>query len=97
MKIEPVGHRILIKLDAAENISKGGIHLGDDQRREQRGMESGVVVALGPTAYADFSGEPWVKVGDTVNFKRYEGDYKEVDGEHFRILNDEDILCKTTK
>lgn len=96
MKIHPAGHRVLIKLDVVEEKSEGGIIINsnpDSMKGEQQGVEAGTVVSLGPTAYKDFTGEAWCKVGDRVNFKRYEGVYKEVDDEHYRIVNDEDIFA----
>lgn len=93
-KIHPAGHRVLIKLDPVVETSKGGIIIssGKDQKRESQGMETGEVLELGPTAYKDF-GEAWVKVGDKVKFKRYEGVYEEVGEVGYRILNDDDIFA----
>lgn len=102
--LEPVGHRILVKTKKVEEKSVGGIIIPSDTRtREQRGMEEGEVVALGPNAYKAFDdGTPWVKVGDIVKFQRYEGiliieNEDKPDEVHFRILNDDDIFCKVTK
>jgi len=97
----PVGHRILVKTKKVEEKSVGGIIIPTDvTKKEQRGMEEGEVIAVGPNAYKAFDdGTPWVAVGDTVKFQRYEGiliiDNEGKDDEvHYRILNDDDVFCK---
>lgn len=102
MNLLPAGHRVLIKLDpvSGEKVekSKGGIIVNvspeEEVLRQQQGTEAGTVIALGKSAYMDFTGDPWVKVGDRVRFRRYEGVYIEDGEDHYRILNDEDIFAK---
>ena len=93
--IKPVGHRVLVKPEIVEEVSKGGIILAPTARdAEQRGVMTGEVVAVGPQAWDGFSdGKPWAEVGDRVVFERYGGlaVTDEEDGLEYRIMNDEDI------
>ena len=69
----------------------------DDFEREREFQEVGTVVALGPSAYnMSHHGDPWVKVGDTVLYKKYEGKQLKDDktGKLYRIINDEDVMAK---
>ena len=102
--LEPAGYRILLEMKVVENVSEGGIIMATklESRREQAAMEEGTVVAIGPTAYLGTDGEPWIKVGDVVKYKRYEGviiTERDDDGKeyHYRILNDDDVYCKVKK
>ena len=95
-KYLPTGHRVLIKVKNTEKKSQGGIILTEKTReRETAGAVEGTVVALGPTAYEDFTGEPWVSVGDQVMFRRYEGVVIMEDDEEivYRVVNDDDIYA----
>lgn len=92
----PFGHYVLLKLTKYDNVSKGGIVLGTvtQEKREQDGQEVGEVMEFGPTAYMGFSGfegpEAWgIKIGDIVEFKRYEGKKCELPGyELFHYIPD---------
>ena len=107
MAIKPILHRIIVKQDKLEEkdsafqaARRAGIVLVEDERkREQAAIDSGTVVAVGPTAFKDFGAEtPPIKVGDQVVFARYGG--KAVTDpatkEDFVALNDEDIIAVTT-
>ncbi len=70
-----------------------GIHVELD-KREQKAVEHGHVVQVGPTAFKAFGREPDIlKVGDKVSFAKYAGKEIKINGETLLILNDEDILC----
>lgn len=95
--IQPAGHRVLVKVEEAEKVTKGGIFIPDNvQDRNTEASTIGEVVAIGPNAWVGFDdGKPWAKVGDRVAFAQY-GGKKITDPETeetFRILNDEDILA----
>ena len=101
--IKPVGHRILVspfKLQEHDKVfaaaSKAGIVLPEmSQRKEEVNVDRGVVVALGDTAFKDFGGEPWCKVGDTIGYVKFGGKFVQdkTTEELFLILNDEDVIC----
>jgi chaperonin GroES len=107
--LNPLGYYVLIKVASAEEVTSGGIVLpGSLVEKEQMIEETGEVVAFGPTAYRGMQGctlddvketgkpahELWgVKVGDRVEFKRYEGKTSYVDGfENHRYIPDTHIM-----
>ena len=101
LKIKVPGHRILVKPEAVEKVSSGGIVIarpGQGDRLEQMGTDRGTVVQVGPLAWNHLDREspnwqPWCKVGDRVVFARYSGKtlkHPETEEEFF-LMNDEDI------
>jgi chaperonin GroES len=99
--IEPVGHRVLVKPDSVEEVTKGGIILAQTTRETQQlaGI-IGTVVAVGDNAWKGFDdGHAWAKVGDRVAFAKYGGFVIEdpTTKEQYRLLNDEDITCIITE
>ena len=99
MKLEVVGHRVLLKPHLAEEITEGGIYIGhaDTFKREQGATQIGQIVDIGPNAWLDFKpGTPWAEIGDVVYYAKYAG--KEIKNEEgnieYIIINDEDIQCK---
>ena len=95
----PAGHRVLVVQDKLEEVDdvyasakKFGIKLIED-KREQAGVDTGIVVQLGFNAFKAFdTGEPWCSVGSRVAFARYSGKLIKDGDQEFMILNDEDIL-----
>lgn len=95
--MKPVGHRLLIKPDNLEEVTKGGIFIPDTVRdKERHQTHSGEVVDIGPTAWMTeaLGKTPWVKIGDRVVFAKYGGKtVKHPDTkEEYVFINDEDIL-----
>ena len=104
--IRPTGHRVIVKPDDVEVMSKGGIITSLADKFEQMGQETGVVVAIGPQAFLAYCheqladgttkwGEPWCKVGDRVVHQKYAGGGNRIKDpvteEKFIIINDGDI------
>ena len=100
--IDPVGHRIVVRIGEARK-KQGTIIIPDTAReREKYAGEIGEIVALGPTAGYNFD-DKMIKgasgrvaeAGDTIAFNPYAGhNFKDpVTGEEFKILNDEDVLA----
>lgn len=98
MTVIPCGHRILVKPEKLhdtdptfKSAANAGIVIPEmAKKQEQAAMDKGYVVAIGPTAFRDFGGEAWCKVGDKVAFAKYGGKFID---EETLILNDEDIVC----
>lgn len=92
-KVSPAGHRVMVKPDITEEVSKGGIIIAhENKERVDQAQVTGTVVAIGPTAWKDFTdGTPWANVGDKVLFAKFAGYAINIDGEMHRIMNDEDI------
>lgn len=114
MAIEALGHRLVIRPDrvesdaqkAKEQATVSGIvlpasvdkNLEDEALREQAGIDQGIVIGIGKTAFKDFGGEPWCQVGDYIAYARHAGKYikdPETD-ERVLLINDEDVLCRIT-
>jgi co-chaperonin GroES (HSP10) len=106
--IIPVLHRILVKQDALEDkdsvfaaAKRMGIQIARDEKdREQAAVDSGVVVAIGATAFLDFKVETSpIKVGDRIVYARYAG--KTIvdpdDDVKYVALNDEDVVAIITR
>lgn len=101
--IEPLGHRILVRPDTdevAKRANAAGFILADheDRKREQAGMDKGVVLAMGTTAFDDFGGTPWCASGDYIAYARHAGKWvKDPETEEdLLIINDEDVVCRIT-
>lgn len=92
---KPAGHRVLVKPDVPPD-KIGQIHVPvwvkDNKSFE---IVEGTIVKIGMTAWKAFDeGTPWAAVGDRVMFAKYGGSIiSGPDGEKYRVLNDEDIIC----
>jgi len=89
-----IGFRVHVQPDLSvteKAASKAGFILPEDHKKSERNaVDSGVVLDIGPTAWAAYNSEPWVKVGDKVVYARHAG-YRVDD---IVVLNDEDIVTK---
>lgn len=96
MKIQPAGHKILVRPKPVEKTSKGGIILTIDENRYQEATTEGTVVALGPTAYLKVDdGRPWVQIGDRISYGKYAGALIEDSEtqEKFVVIHDIDVVA----
>ncbi len=105
MEIKPAGYFVLIEVEPVEEtFANSSIVMADDLRkREQGGRDIGTVVSFGPLAFKGFEGcespEDWgVKVGDKVEFNRYDGKtprVAELDKTlaNLKIIKDNDIIA----
>lgn len=89
------GYRIVIQCDKLDRKTEGGLdaYSGEGEyMRNQRGINTGVVVSVGSDAYeGDHLKSVWVKEGQRVRFGTYSGDLYEENERFYRIINDEDI------
>jgi chaperonin GroES len=91
-KLQPLGSRVLISPDKAEEMTKGGLYIPSSANEKKPG--SGVVVKLGTGRTKSGKEIKFdVKEGDRVFFKQYAPEEVEVDGETFLLVNTEDILA----
>lgn len=100
----PLGHRLLVKPEKFEEVDelyaaakRVGIHLSElDSRKEQVAVDRGVIVSVGETAFKDFGGVPWCKVGDKVAYTRHGGKLIKdpEDNVEYIVLNDEDVIIR---
>lgn len=104
MNIKPCGYYILVDVTETEKVTPGGIVLPEAlTQKEQTVEETGTIIAFGPTSFVGMRGcseegrpahEQWgLKVGDKVEFKRYEGKKCYVKGfESYRYIPDTHIM-----
>jgi co-chaperonin GroES (HSP10) len=111
--IKPTGYRVLIKQDDLyehdEDFKRAkmlGLQLSlDNNVKYQYGVNTGVVVGVGPTSWKE-QGQEWAKVGDHVCFAKNSGSpITDPNEKHlpteartkYVLLNDEDILAVLTE
>lgn len=104
--IKPLGFQVLVEMKEVERVSAGGIIIASKKEidREQSGQDVGVVKAFGPLAYVGWEGvegvtaderaASWgVKVGDQVEFHRYDGKaLNHPDYNNYRLIADKDLI-----
>ena len=92
MNLKPLGDRVIVKQDEAEETTAGGLILSRDAKEEPR---AGVVLKVGE-GKLDKDGNlvpvP-VKEGDRVLYGKYGGTEVKVNGEEVMILRSEDIYA----
>jgi co-chaperonin GroES (HSP10) len=104
MGIKALGHRLSIRPDKFEELDENiksakaaGIIVEVESRdREQKAVDTGIVIDIGFSAFRDFTGETkWCQIGDHVAYAKYSGKWVKdpVTGEEILIINDEDIIC----
>lgn len=92
MNLKPLGDRVIIKQDEAEEKTASGIILtSSSKEKPQRGKV--VAVGAGKTTDDGTVIPVPVKEGDTVVYGRYGGQDITVDGEDYVILRAEDIYA----
>ena len=93
-KFELFDDRVLVKPNAAEEKSAGGIIIPDTAQEKP---QKGTVVAVGKGKYADQTGNlipMLVKVGDVILYGKYGGTEISIEGEDYLIMRASDILIK---
>ena len=92
MQLRPLGDRVLVKPEKAEQKTASGLYISSGaQEKPQRGE----VIAVG-AGKLDDKGERIpvdVKVGDVVNYGKYGGNEVKIDGEEYLLMRDSDIYA----
>ena len=92
---KPVGYHLLIALPQVEETYDSGLVKADSTKHAERVLSMmGAVIDMGEQAYADkdrFPNGPWCKVGDFVMFRPNSGTRFKVNGQEYRLLNDDSI------
>ena len=87
LSIKPLHDRVIVKADAAEEKTAGGIIIPDTAKEKP---QRGTVVAAGPGK----KDEPiTVKAGDSVLYSKYGGSEITVEGTDYLIMRESDILA----
>lgn len=93
--VRPTGYRILVKIPRLDARMQSGLYRPDSSRSlEETASLLGEVLAVGGTAYLDaekFPTGPWCEVGDTVMMRAYSGTRFKIDGEEYRLINDDTV------
>jgi chaperonin GroES len=92
MSLKPLGDRIVVKANEAEERTASGLVIPDTAKEKP---QQGTVLAVGPGSRSESTGEliPLdVKVGDTVVYSKYGGTEITLDGQDVLILNSRDVL-----
>lgn len=110
--LQAAGYRVLIKplegtlgleeaeAEVAPTLAAEGFQVKSDaqKKREERGENYGIVMHIGPIAFADRGGRAaWCDEGDVVVFSRYAGtrvEHPRGSGNFYQLMNDEDIFGK---
>lgn len=85
MKVKPLGDRVLVKLQYAEEKTAGGIIIPDTAQEK---TQQGVVLAVGDDEAIK------VKVKDKIMYDKYAGTTIKVNGEEQLILKMSDIIAR---
>ena len=96
--IIPLDMRVLVKPDAVEEVTKGGIILAASVvEQEKYATVKATLVASGVNAFAEARSNPEFtppKPGDRVMIAKYGGvNIKGDDGDEYRIMNDADVVA----
>jgi co-chaperonin GroES (HSP10) len=104
VKLKPVLHRIFVRPDQVDEVDEQvkrakdiGLYVELD-KREQKAVVVGTVVAIGNTAFEAFQSsaeEEEVEIGSKVLYAKYSG--AEVPNSDLLILNDEDVIAVVEK
>ena len=92
MSLKPLGDRVLIKPEAAEQKTASGLYIASNaQEKPQRGE----VIAVGAGKLADDGTRlPMdVKVGDVVMYGKFGGNEVKIDGEDYLLMRADDIYA----
>ena len=88
----PIGDRVVVKPDPAEERTQSGIVLPDSAKEKP---QEGKVMAVGKGKVLE-SGQTQtleVKVGDKILYGKYSGSEISQDGEDLLIMREEDVLA----
>ena len=92
MNIRPLHDRLIVKREAEERKSPGGIVIPDTATEKPT---FGKVIAVGTGKILE-NGEvrpPDVKRGDKILFGKYSGTEVKVDGEELVVMREEDVMA----
>lgn len=88
--IKPLGDRVLVRPDTAEEKTSSGIIIPDSAKEKP---QRGTVVAVGDGRVEDGKKiDMSVNEGDKVLYGKYAGTEVEIDGEELMIMRENDIL-----
>jgi chaperonin GroES len=91
MKLRPLGDRVVLKQQEAEEKTQSGIILPDSAKEKP---QTAVVVAVGPGKEENGKvSKMQVKVGDKVIYSKYSGTEVTYEEEEYIIVSQNDIIA----
>lgn len=92
MKLKPLGDRVVVEREEAEERTKGGIVLPDTAKNKS---QRGKVVAVGDGRLLKDGKRHALQVrsGDRILFSAYAGDEFKLNGKEVLLMREEDILA----
>lgn len=88
--IKPLGDRVLIQADVAEEVTSSGLYIPDTAKEKP---QQGTVVAVGPGKVENgIKVDMSVSKGDKVLYGKYAGTEVTIDGEEYLIMRESDIV-----
>ena len=93
MKIKPLGDNIVVKLLKKEETTASGIFLPETMDEKKKAEGEVMAVGLGKILKNGQRAQMEVMVGQKILFKKWGGDDVEVDGQEYKIINQEDVLA----
>lgn len=91
MKIRPLLDRVVVKMEEAEETTKGGIILTNSSKEKPQIAD---VVEVGPGGIVDGTDiDMYIEVGDRVLLNKYAGTQVKIDDVEYIIVRQSDILA----
>jgi len=92
ISIRPIGDKVLVQRNEADDITAGGIVLPDSAKEKPK---RGTIMGVGAGRLLDTGKRQALQVakGDQVLFSSYAGTEVKVDGEELIIMDENDILA----
>ncbi len=88
--IQPLGDRVVVKPQEAEEVTAGGLYIPDTAKEKPM---RGTVIAAGPGKTENGTHvEMTVKAGDVVLYGKYAGTELQLDSDDVLIMRESDIL-----
>lgn len=88
--IKPLGDRVLVQADAAEEVTSSGLYIPDTAKEKP---QQGTVIAVGAGKVENGNKiEMTVKKGDKVLYGKYAGTEVTLEGDEYLIMRESDIV-----
>jgi chaperonin GroES len=88
--IKPLGDRVLIQADLAEEVTSSGLYIPDTAKEKP---QQGTVIAVGPGKVENGTKvEMTVNEEDKVLYGKYAGTEVTIDGNEYLIMRESDIV-----
>jgi chaperonin GroES len=88
--IKPLGDRVLVQADAAEEVTSSGLYIPDTAKEKP---QQGIVIAVGAGKVENGNKiDMTVKKGDKVLYGKYAGTEVTFDGDEYLIMRESDIV-----